>query len=170
MGERGPVPNRSDERRRRNLPEDGIETSKVPGKAIVDWPEPNPDWHPIAHNFFLGLQDSGQSVFYQQSDIELAYFLAHEMSLHLDPQPVVIGRGEDAEIEMVVKPMKGTELSAFIKGMSLLGVTEGDRRRMKIELQYGAEDAEESPAEKATREAQEALGFKPTLLQGGAAS
>lgn len=135
-GERGPVPKRSDQRRRRNQPEAG-EPAVAPGAAEVEQPDPDESWHPVALAWYRSLGESGQSHFYQPSDWHTAYLLAESMSRELKPQPLVVGEGEDQRVEMVTLPPKAGSLTAWLKGMSVLLVSEGDRRRAGVELQVG---------------------------------
>jgi len=134
MGERGPTPKRSHQRRRRNKPEGGGDITTAEGAAKVEVPEADPAWHPVAVRWFESLADSGQSAFYEPSDWALAFVLAESISRELQPQPVVIGKGDDARVEMFAMPPKGASLAAWLKGMTALMVSEGDRRRMRIEL------------------------------------
>lgn len=132
MGERGPTPKRSDQRRRRNIPTGG-EPDQAEGFP-VKVPSIPKDWHPVAKMWFRSLGSSGQSAFYQQSDWATAFVLAESISRELSPQPMIVGKGEDATVEMVSLPPKGASLAAWLKGFTALMVTEGDRRRLSLEL------------------------------------
>lgn len=142
MGERGPAPNRSDQRRRRNKPAAGDPT-KAPGAAEVVRPDADPDWHPVARAWFESLAGSGQSRFYEPSDWAAAVVLAESMSRELKPQQVVIGTGDDTRIELVEQPPSGAALAAWLKGMTGLLVTEADRRRSAIELRRAGDQGSE---------------------------
>ena len=127
MGERGPVPKRSTQRRRTNSPApQAVTVAPAPGDA----PRPNSKWHPVAKRWFESLGQSGQSRFYEPSDWATAYLIAESISRELRPQPVRMGEST----EMVLLPPKGASLAAWLKGMSTLLVTEGDRRRVQLEL------------------------------------
>jgi hypothetical protein len=132
-GSRGPVPKRSDQRRRKNKPA-GPDVVEADGAAEVETPVASPEWHPVAVRWFESLALSGQSHFYEPSDWAAAYVLAESMSREMNPQPMTVGHGEHAFIEMVSLPPKGASLAAWLKGMSVLLVTEGDRRRVAMEL------------------------------------
>lgn len=116
MGSRGPVPKRSDQRRRRNK---SGETERVESAGRAVQPDPDGGWHPVAVRWFESLGESGQAIFYEASDWATAYLLAESISREL-------GSGEAPS---------GASLSAWLKGMSSLLVTEGDRRRMRLELE-----------------------------------
>ncbi|MEV4424058.1 hypothetical protein AB0K23_01515 [Streptomyces sp. NPDC049602] len=120
MGTHGPIPKRSEERRRRNK-DDGPALAKAPAGPvdIPDLPAPDPDWHPIATDWYLSLQDSGQAAFYQASDWATARYAAELMSrlLKSDRAP------------------NGQLVAALNSVMGSLLTTEGDRRRARIELE-----------------------------------
>lgn len=124
---RGPVPQRSDHRRRANKPPIDIDTA--PGASRVKAPEPLEGWHPIALAWYESLAVSGQSYWYQPSDWAEAVFLAEVMSEAL-----------------LAGPINGPKLSAILSGSSRLMTTEGDRRRMRIELARPVEDEDENAA------------------------
>lgn len=132
MGERGPHPKREDQRRRHTKQED--QPDRPPAAAEVEIPEPDESWHVVATLFYRSLAESGQSIYYEPSDWAMAYMLAESMSRDMNPQAIGISeRTGEAVIETV--PMKGASLSAYLKGMTALLVSEADRRRASIELQ-----------------------------------
>lgn len=140
-GAGGPPPKRDAERRRANDPALGAATV-APGAAEVVVPPPDPEWHPVARMWFESLAGSGQSVFYEPSDWATAYMIAESMSRELGSQPVVVGSGKDATVEMHKLPPKGASLAAWLKAMTSLMVTEGDRRRLRLELARPVADGE----------------------------
>lgn len=141
----GPVPKRSEQRRRRNEPEIPIDTA--PAAADVTIPAAAEDWHPIATMWFESLGTSGQRVFYEPSDWAVAYLIAESISRDLKPQVVGI-TPESGEPVFAIIPMKGASLAAYLKAMTALLVTEGDRRRASVELQKPAPvDADEEAAD-----------------------
>lgn len=84
----------------------------------ITWPRPDPEWHAIARALYLSCKKSGQVDFYQQSDVALLYSLCDDLSY--------------------VKRQGGRRSAEMLKGiygaMERLLVTEGDRRRVRIEL------------------------------------
>lgn len=128
----GPVPKRSEERRRRNKPE-GPELAKVSaddGGAAFEAPEPLNHWHPLAREWYESLSESGQHVFYQPSDWQTARYLAEAMSRNLDNERF------SAQL-----------FASVMAGMTELLTTEGARRRARVELERRkAGDAEPAPA------------------------
>lgn len=116
---RGPVPKRTDQRRRRNVDEGGPVT-----KVTVTAPTPiaqHPDelWHPIAAEWFKSLSESGQSHFYEASDWATARYVAEAMSRNLNS-------GERFSAVL---------FAAVMSGMTELLTTEGARRRARVELE-----------------------------------
>ena len=115
-GRGGPVPKRTDQRRRRNKPD--VEVDHAPGAALVEQPEADDNWHPIAHNWYTSLAQSGQSVYYQPSDWQVARLVAEGMHRML-----TMGK------------FSAIAFQAIMSSMTSLLVTEGDRRRMRLELE-----------------------------------
>ncbi|OLT27793.1 hypothetical protein BJF83_17375 [Nocardiopsis sp. CNR-923] len=136
MGERGPVPKRSHQRRRRNKPDNdgGGEVTTAPAASTEPPPAPSADesWHPIARQWYESLAESGQRHWYEASDWATAYLIAESISRDLSPQ--VVGVTDDGEVVRDTIPLKGASLAAYLKAMSALLVTEGDRRRARAEL------------------------------------
>ncbi len=117
----GPVPKRSDQRRRRNV-SDGPQTitaaSGTPETTDLTWPAPQGHWHPIAVAWYESLQTSGQSAFYEASDIATAVYVAEAMTRSLT--------GER---------MSGQMFASVMSAMDTLLTTEGARRRARVELE-----------------------------------
>jgi hypothetical protein len=142
-GAGGPPPKRAAERRRANKPE-GIQVTQAPGADEVEIPEADPQWHPIAIRWFSSLAKSGQSRFYEPSDWETAYLIAESLSRDLKPQ--VVGTHPETGVPIRASiPLKGASLSSYLRAMGVLMVTEGDRRRARLELIRGHVDDTPSP-------------------------
>lgn len=115
MGSRGPVPKRSEDRHRRNK---DYSTTKAPSGGSEVVAPPACDWWPDeVADLYNSLAKSGQSRFYEASDWAYAQFIMGEMSRYVD------GARQNGQV-----------LTALLSGLTALGVTEGDRRRMGIEL------------------------------------
>ena len=125
----GPLPKRSDQRRRRNKG-DGPAVVKAPGGAVPDVPQADKEWHPIAGRWYASLVQSGQAQFYEASDWATALYLAEAMS-----QPEPHSGKFSAQL-----------LQAVLSGMTDLLTTEGPRRRAHVELEResGADDPREA--------------------------
>lgn len=131
----GPPPKRSDERRRRN--KDAVATQKVDVAELssheVEIPVASEDWDPVTVMIWESLPRSGQAIFYEPADWAAAYLMCESIDRDLKPQ--VVGITETGEVIRDVIPLKGASLSAYIKMMTSLLMTEGDRRRARIELE-----------------------------------
>lgn len=133
-GAGGPPPKRSDQRRRRNKPTSGPqETTKAPAgtEEPPNRPPSDPKWHPLATEWYESLATSGQSRFYEPSDWALARILAESISQELHPRPMVVA----GVVKRIKQPPRATALAQWLKGMTALLATEGDRRRAAMELQ-----------------------------------
>lgn len=115
MGDRGPVPKRSEDSHRRRPPAQPI--LRAPGADDVPIPEADPDWHPIASDLYRSLAASGQARFYEPSDWMFAYSLMDDLSSYKKQTR-----------------RSSQMLATILSGLSSLLVTEGDRRRVQIEL------------------------------------
>lgn len=118
----GPVPKRADERVRRNEPEIQIEKPEAYGEVEV--PELNLPFgaDPMVVDFYDSLAKSAFAQYYEPSDWEYARLACFIM------QTIVTSRRPSSEM-----------FKALQTAMSNLLVTEGDRRRLRIEVQRGAE-------------------------------
>lgn len=115
-GAGGPVPKRSDQRRRTNKPVIPL-THAVAG-SVASQPAPQADWHPLAADWYRSLADSGQSRFYEPSDWALARVIAESMSRELTS----------------LGPVPASAIASWLRAMTVLLATEGDRRRLSLEL------------------------------------
>jgi hypothetical protein len=123
----GPVPNRSEDlaRPRERKGKDIVPVTKGELRK-VRIPAANKDWHPIAKRWYNSLKVSGQSDFYQTSDWAFAYSVADDLSYYKNP--LVNRDGEEYH------KRSGQMLQSIYSAMERLLVTEGDRRRVRIEL------------------------------------
>jgi hypothetical protein len=92
--------------------------TKASGAARVEAPEPDPDWHSIAQDWFAALATSGQARFYEPSDWQTARYVAEAMSRNLSQ-----GR------------FSAQLFAAVMAASASLLATEGDRRRLRLELE-----------------------------------
>lgn len=144
-GAGGPVPKRSEQRRRVNKPAKGA-PEKVEGAAKVGRLPANRSWHRAARQWYDALGRSGQAQFYQDADWATAWAAAEALSRELNPKPMVVGRGDFARVEMVEQPVTAAAMQSFLKACTALLATEGDRRRAAIELQRPTGDKGEAAA------------------------
>ena len=125
----GPIPQRSEDRIRRN--KDGGEITK--GQAFdVTWDLPaDPEWHPIAIRLYEACSSSGQSAYYQNSDWALLYSICEDLS-HYKQGSKMVDRNTG---ELVNKARSGQMLQSIYSALERLMVAEGDRRRLRVELE-----------------------------------
>jgi hypothetical protein len=130
----GPVPKRDSQRRRTDPNRDPLRSA--PGAQPFDPPAGNKKWHPVARRWFDSLAASGQVVFWEPSDWAVAEILAETMSRELRPKFVGVGVDEEGKPTPILHelPIPGAALGAILRGMVDLVVTEGARRRARIEL------------------------------------
>jgi len=116
MGQRGPIPKRDSQRRRRN------EESKADQVTFdgtpVEAPPADENWHKVARDLYESLAESGQAQFYEPSDWQQAVWLAHETSRFLK-----------------AKKRSAMMFSYLWDGWADLLATEGARRRAKLEIE-----------------------------------
>lgn len=118
MGVRGPVPKRSDQLR------DTTQVGRADRVDVSDLgeevgrPLPSESWHTAARQLWDSLEQSGQSRFYEPSDWAMAYVLMDDLTHYLRS-----------------RSRPGVKLSAILSGLGSLLVTEGDRRRVRLELE-----------------------------------
>lgn len=146
MGERGPTPRREDERRRRNKSEHPIvkmgpdELQDLPFEVDLAPEPPDPatggaedeEWHPVAAEFWRLLQADPARKWMTSADWGAALFVTESMSRDLRPQ--VVGVTEQGNAIKDTVPIKGANLSAYLKFMSMIGVTEAARLRIQKEI------------------------------------
>lgn len=120
MGDRGPLPKRSQERSRDDRPSD----DRIPmAKGVAQGGDPFPvksHWHPMAVEWYQALSESGIAAFYERSDWATAMIVAEELTHYFNTS---------------TSRRSAQMLTALFSMMTSLGATEGDRRRMRIELE-----------------------------------
>ena len=136
MGIRGPVPKRSDQRHGHRKAEPG-DSAPPPSSAAKFTPPPaKATWNHTAKQWYWSLKKSGQAVWYQPSDWMYAYVWADLLSRQLESD----------------KP-SAMMLTAWNAAASSLLVTEGDRRRVRIELEKAGKADPDKDAGVASMEA-----------------
>ena len=128
MGARGPMPRPEAElaRPRSRAGKDRQQAVHGVRREITSTLEADENWHPIAKELWESALSSGQADFYQNSDIAYLYSLCEEIS------------------EYKQSPKRSSMMfTAIMSAMNPLLLTEGDRRRVRVELN-------EPPQEKAS--------------------
>ncbi|WNV90299.1 hypothetical protein [Umezawaea sp. Da 62-37] len=123
----GPVPDREDNLARPRERKGGDATPVTRGTLRpVTVPHPDKEWHPIALRLYRALRSSGQADFYQDSDWAFAYSLCEDLSYY---KQAPSGK------------RSGQMLQTIYSTFERLLVTEGDRRRVRIELHEQEEES-----------------------------
>ncbi|BCP02503.1 phage terminase small subunit [Mycobacterium intracellulare] len=116
----GPIPKRSEERVRRNAPD--MEIDKVTAIGPVKIPPLNiPDCHPFVTELYESMKKSAQKKYFEPTDWSKAKITLHFLN----------------KLMWSTKP--SAQMLATVESMltSLL-LTEGDRRRLRIEVERNA--------------------------------
>lgn len=124
MGQRGPIPKRESQRRRRNK-ESQADQAAFDGQP-VEAPPADENWHKVARDLYDSLAESGQAQFYEPSDWQQAVWLAHETSRYLK-----------------AKKRSAMMFSYLWTAWADLLATEGARRRAKLEIERTPPPSEE---------------------------
>ena len=103
----------------------------------VTWKfKPDPNWHDIAKKIYEAVANSGQSDFYQDSDWAVLYSICEDISYYKTPRYYTDKKtGEQYEGKR-----SGQMLQSIMSSLQSLLLTEGDRRRVRLELQKPPEE------------------------------
>ena len=164
----GPVPNAI--RRRRNLDEKAP-TVQGERRGIKTRVDPHPDWRSDVRSFFNACMNSGQRDFYESSDQMMLYIMCDMLDKVLrgartvpvykeektpkgkwvpvldedgNPIPETDEFGEPAR--RTVGSINGQALKAILDLQSSLLITEGERRRLRIDLGMPSTEEEDEAA------------------------
>jgi hypothetical protein len=122
----GPVPNREADLARPRSRKGGDVQPVTKGEMRpVKVPNADRDWHPIARRLWDALKTSGQADFYQNSDWAFAFSLCEDLSYYKKS-----GK------------RSGQMLQTIYSAFERLLVAEGDRRRVRIELQEPVDETD----------------------------
>ncbi|WP_457062779.1 phage terminase small subunit [Mycobacteroides abscessus] len=122
------MPKREDQRVRRN--EQEIPTEKVVALGRVPVPDlglENP--HPFVVEFYESIRQSAQSNYYEPSDWQFARLTMYALNEELN---AVYQSGDNKGKK---KPLGVMKLQVLNQMMSTLLLTEGDRRRVRMEIE-----------------------------------
>jgi hypothetical protein len=154
----GPPPKKEGARRRRNKSDIATEIVNVDELLVgdVEIPVADEEWEGLTKAFWESFKSSGQVIWMEPTDWMTAYALMEVLDRWLKPQEVKVGEKETAELieegipgesppvylegkeyifEEKIVAMPGGVLNSILKGLSALMATEGDRRRLRIELE-----------------------------------
>jgi hypothetical protein len=122
----GPIRKRDEERVRRNIPEDPTVTVKMPG--LVTIPDLGDvshlgETHPLITEMYESIKDSAAVKYYEPTDWQFA-----RMTLYMLNQELIAAQHNG-------KPVGAMKLTAINQMLSALLLTEGDRRRARLEIE-----------------------------------
>lgn len=164
-GHSGPPPN-PHARRRNERPVETVTLDLTELHSVeVEVPAPSENWHPIALATWESLTKSVTARIYEPSDWMFAHILCEQISRAMKPKKVNVGfdgNGDPILVDAEVA-MSGAELQAIIKGFNSLIATEGDRRRLQIEVKRGQAKHGNDHQTAAAKVGQDRLA----ILQGG---
>jgi hypothetical protein len=113
----GPIPKRSDQLIRRNIT-DPIDKVTAIGPVYTPTLGMTGEVHPLVRDFWDSLKVSAQNKFYEPSDWQFARITLHFLN------------------DLLLSSRPSSQMLASVNQMlSLLLVTEGDRRRVRIEVE-----------------------------------
>lgn len=123
----GPIPNRSEDLSRER---DANRSNKDPLRKgelkPVEFYAPDPEWHSSCQRMWNSIPESGMAPFFQVSDLAMLWSLLEDLS------------NAKKNTRNGVPP--AILLTAIYNQLNNFGFTEGDRRRMRIELEAPVED------------------------------
>ena len=126
IGQRGPIGKRDEERVRRNIPEDPTVTVLMPGK--VEIPELGDishlgETHPLVIEMYDSMKRSASIKYFEPTDWQFA-----RLALYTLNQELIAAQHNG-------KPVGAMKLTAINQMLSALLLTEGDRRRARVEVE-----------------------------------
>ena len=123
MAGNGPIPNRSDQRVRRNKPDVPIEKiTAIGGVPVPDLGILNPHW--LVRDMYNSLKVSAQKKYFEPSDWQYARLAMFTLNEMLQPSE----DGKPARISAM-------KLQVVNQMLGSLLMTEGERRRVRIEVE-----------------------------------
>ncbi len=142
-GRPGPVPRREDERRRTNAPDHPIaklgteqlgelpfEVDLTPEPPAV--PENEAPWHWVVQRFYDDLQRDPARKWMTAADWAATALFCEAISRELSEQ--IVNVSKEGVVTKDTVPPKGATLSAFLKLLEHIGVTEAARLRLQKEI------------------------------------
>lgn len=126
MGTRGPIPKRDEDRIRRNIPVDPTVTVQMPGRVGI--PELGDishlgETHPLVVEMYESMKQSASIKYFEPTDWAFARLTMHTLNAEL------------ISAKNLGKPVGAMKLTAITQMLSALLLTEGDRRRARLEVE-----------------------------------
>lgn len=130
-GTRGPIGKRDEERVRRNTPENPTDTVQMIGTvAIPEMGDLSHDGrtHPLIIDMYESIKQSAAVKYYEPTDWQFA-----RLTLYTLNQELIAAEDHG-------KPVGAMKLTAINQMLSALLLTEGDRRRVRLEIERAPVD------------------------------
>ena len=132
MGTRGPIGKRDEERIRRNIPTDPTVVIQMSG--VVQIPDLGDishlgETHPIVVELYDSMKESASVKFFEKTDWQFARLTLYTLNQEL------IAAAHNG------KPVGAMKLTAINQMLSALLLTEGDRRRARLEIERAPAEA-----------------------------
>lgn len=132
MGTRGPIPKRDAERVRRNITEDSTVTVQMNG--LVTIPELGDishlgETHSLVEEIYESIKQSASVKYFEPTDWAYARLTMHTLNAEL------------ISAKHLGKPIGAMKLTAITTMLSALLLTEGDRRRARLEIERTTSDS-----------------------------
>ena len=132
---RGPIPRPESELARPRARKGGDQQEVTIGERRSKfWPDTPAHWGGLAAGLYEAAQESGQEDFYQQSDIATLMIVCEEINSYMEPDAERLNE-ETGEIVQLYPKRSGQMFQALMSSLGSLLLTEGDRRRVRLELQ-----------------------------------
>ena len=137
MGVHGPIPRTENELARPRERKGSDEQATLHGeRRPVTWQlGADPEWHPIATMLYESAMTSGQTDFWQDTDWAIFYSLCEDISYYKSPSKATAVNRKTGETSEYDKPRSGQMLQSIMSNLASLLLTEGERRRVRMELQ-----------------------------------
>lgn len=119
---RGPIPKATNTRRRRNVTPAEESTTKVHGLGTGVPKMPDTAWTEAVKDLWFSLGDSAMSQFYTRADWAFAWVTCVILDEALTVRGLQSGQ------------LNAALVTSCMADLARLGVTEGDRRRLRIEI------------------------------------
>jgi hypothetical protein len=129
-GPRGPIPKREEERERRNAPDMPVEHVQVEGEVDIPALGLSDTLHPLVVDLYESMGISGQAAFFEPTDWQMARVTSYFLDKLLKSS----------------KP-SAQMLDVVNKMLSNLMVTEGERRRLRLEIERAKPPEASNPVE-----------------------
>lgn len=165
MGQRGPA--QKDGPLHGHRPKDQSQVQNLTGDfpegsaSEQDIPSAPERWHAVAVHVYKSTVKSRQARYYEPSDYMVLFALCEQLSRCLKPRYAGIAQAT-GEAVYARQPMNGGEVTAVLKGLSNLGVTLADRRRLEIDIRQSQQsDKDDERAVTDINEYRERLQQRP---------